>query len=342
MLPFDVEGFLRQALDEIWNRKQAGRLYDCAASNLVVHGPSGQELLGREEAIGDVLRWLAAFPDTQLTIEDLVWSGDDRRGFLVSLRQRFHGTHLGASIYGTSSTGRPVSRGMIAHYVIFEGLIRDVWQECDELELVRQLGLDLPAVLASLDTWRPLASAEPFGLGEVRRSLGQTPPAPLADAAAGACGGEDLVRRSLHDIWNRRLVGRIEEVYHPKLRWQLGDQPTTGRDDLTTHVLARLAAFPDLCMLVDQIICRGDDASGYATSIAWTLLGAHGGPGACDGPPTRRRVRLHGLTQQRIVAGRVIEEWTQCGELGLLRQLKKDSVCKPSIEAFAARATSPN
>lgn len=303
MLAFDPVPFLRETLEDVWNGKLPGRLYERAAATLTFHGPSGRSLYGREEAIAEVIGWLAAFPDTRLAIEDVICCGDERRGWLLSVRYRRSGANRGVSIYGPA-TGRAVSLGGICHVFVQGGLIREIWQECDELALVEQLGLDVSATLERLAEQRWPASAEPFGLGEVRRGLGQLAPAPLPSVASSEFDVEDFVRRSLHDIWNRRLVGRIEQVYHPALRWQLGDRAPGGRDDLAAHVLARLAALPDLALYVDQLIWQGNETAVTRAAIAWTLLATDGG-----------RVRLHGLTQQYIEAGRITAEWTHCGEL---------------------------
>lgn len=306
MLAFDPVPFLRETLEDVWNGKLPGRLYERAAATLTVHGPSGQALYGREEAIAEVIGWLAAFPDIWLAIDDMICRGDERRGWLLSVRHRRSGTNRGASFYGPA-TGRAISLGGISHVFVQGGLIRAIWQEHDEQGLIEQLGLDLTATLEHLAHQRWPASAEPFGLGEVRRGLGQLAPDPLPASAPSGFDVEDFVRRSLHDIWNRRLVGRIEQVYHPALRWQAGDWATGGRDDLAAHVLARLAALPDLALFVDQLIWQGSETAGYRAAIAWTLLATDAG-----------RVRLHGLTQQHIEAGRITAEWTYCGDLAYM------------------------
>lgn len=303
MSTFDPETFLRETLEEVWNRKLPGRLYQRAAATLAVHGPSGQELYGREEAIADVIGWLVAFPDTGLAIEDVICGGDERRGWLLSVRHRRSGTNSSASIYGPA-TGRTLSVGGISHFQVQAGLIREIWQECDELGLIAQLALDPAATLARLAPRRWPASAEPFGAGQVRRGLGQLAPAPLPAASGPGFDVEGLVRRNLHDIWNRRLVGRIEEAYHPELRWQAGDRASGSRDELPAHVMARLAALPDLALFVDQLVWQGSETAGYRAAIAWTLLGTDAG-----------RVRLQGLTQQQIEAGRVVAEWMYWGDL---------------------------
>lgn len=312
---FDVEAFLRETLDQVWNDRLPGRLYQCMAAAVDIHGPSGQELLGREEAVAEVVGWLAAFPDMRLTIEEVVWSGDERRGILASVRQ------TRASAFGPAA-GRPATCAGIAHYLIRDGLIREVWQEWDELRLAEQLGRDRSQTLARLATERgPTGAAPPFGQGEIRRGVGQLPPPALPAGNGPRCAAAELVLSGLHDIWNRRLVGRVDEVYAAPLVWQLGSGQPGGRDDLAAHVLARLAAFPDLCLHVDQLVCQEEPHGGSARlGLAWTLLGTHTGPGV-DGSPTGRRIRLSGLSQLHVMGGQIVAQWDVCGELALAAQL---------------------
>jgi predicted ester cyclase len=317
---FDVDAFLRATLDQVWNDRQPGRLYEYMAAGVAIHGPSGQELLGREEALAEVVAWLAAFPDTRLAVEEVVWSGDEQRGYLASVRQTRAGVNRGDSVYGPA-TGRQVTYAGIVHFLVNGGRIREVWQEWDEQGLVEQLGLDRSQTLARLAAERrPVAAAPPFGQGAIKRSGGQTPPPALPAGHRPLGAATDFVLSSLHDIWNRRLVGRIDEVYAAELAWQVGSGPPAGREDLATHVLAWLAAFPDLSLHVDQLICQ-EDLRGAAArlGLAWTLLGTHTKPGAY-GPPTGRRIRLSGLSQLRVEGGRIVAQWDVSGALGLAAQ----------------------
>jgi predicted ester cyclase len=306
---------VRESLGQVWNGRLPGRLYECMAAAVAIHGPSGQELLGREEAVAEVVAWLAAFPDMRLTIQEVVWSGDEQRGFLASVRQ------VRASALGPAAGPLATCAG-IAHFLVRDGLIREVWQEWDELGLAEQLGLDRSQTLARQAAERGLAgAAPPFGQGEIRRSAGQLPPPALPAGHSARRAAAELVLNGLHDIWNRRLVGRVDEVYAVDFVWRVGCGQPGGRDDLTAHVLARLAAFPDLSLHVDQLVCQEEPHGAIARlGLAWTLLGTHTGPGVY-GSPTGRRVRLSGLSQLHVMDGRITAQWTVGGELALAAQL---------------------
>ena len=50
---------------------------------------------------------MAMFPDLAHQVDDVYWMGNEREGYLVSVRWSIQGTHRGAGIYGTP-TGRDV------------------------------------------------------------------------------------------------------------------------------------------------------------------------------------------------------------------------------------------
>ena len=132
---------------------------------------------------------------------------------------------------------------------------------------------------------------------------------------------EDFVRRAYHEIWNRRMLGRIPDYYAPNyLCHGASDRELYGLGDFTRDVLATLAMFPDAAVHVDDLYWADDGEGRYRTAVLWTLLGTHMGPGVY-GLPTGRRVRLMGITHHRVKDGRFVEEWTEHAEFNLIKQL---------------------
>ena len=82
--------------------------------------------------------FLAAFPDTQATTEDLVAEGDR-----VVERYTARGTHKGPFM-GAPATGKQFSIESISIYRIANGKIVEHWGEHDGVGLMMQLGL-MPA-----------------------------------------------------------------------------------------------------------------------------------------------------------------------------------------------------
>jgi hypothetical protein len=64
----------------------------------------------------------------------------------------------------------------------------------------------------------------------------------------------------------------------------------------------------------------GNDEEGYLSSERWSATGTHLGAGIYAAP-THRPVQIWGITQHKIVGGRLVEEWMLFNELDLMMQL---------------------
>jgi hypothetical protein len=67
----------------------------------------------------------------------------------------------------------------------------------------------------------------------------------------------------------------------------------------------------------------GNADDGYLSSVRWSAVGTHRGFGIY-GKPTGRRVYLWGITQHRIVNGRIVEEWMLFNEFEVMQQIYCD------------------
>ncbi|WP_067534233.1 ester cyclase [Nocardia crassostreae] len=80
-------------------------------------------------------RWFAAFPDTRVTLEDVVVSGDRVVG-----RFTYRGTHVG-SLLGEAPTGREVEMRSLDIWRVEDGMAVEHWDELNGIEFFTQLGL---------------------------------------------------------------------------------------------------------------------------------------------------------------------------------------------------------
>ena len=93
-----------------------------------------------------------------------------------------------------------------------------------------------------------------------------------------------------------------------------------GRDACADFSARLLETFPDLRHEVDEVYWMGTQQEGFLCSTRWSANGTHRG-GSAYGPATHKSVQIWGITQHRIVDGRVVEEWTMFNELDLMMQL---------------------
>jgi len=318
----DIVNFIVRITHEIWEEKGIGRIYDSYAHNVLIHTSDGQTY-GRDKVIADSIKTMSAFPDVRLYADDVIWCGNDRDGFHSSHRIVWVAHNTGYSIYGPP-TGRRVVRQGIAHCFVKENRVVEEWICRDELALIRQLGFDeheLARKMAAQDAVRGIGSPKPLSQGEVERLRGQLPPAVMPPNPKTGFDVEDFVRRSFYEIWNWRLLNKIDEYFIPNYLCQTSTNRTLyGLGDYKAYILALLAAFPDAAVNIDHICWLGNEQDGYRVATRWTLQGTHQGPGVY-GEPTGKRIRLMGITHQTVQGGKFIREWTAFDEFALLKQL---------------------
>ncbi len=130
------EAIVRRALDEIASGDLA-RADEITAPDFVRHDLGGviPDVTGPEGVRRFVAALRFAFPDIQLTLEDMI-SGGDR----VVVRYMARATHKG-EFRGIAPTGRRVTWAGINIYRVANGKIQETWQLSDALGLMRQLGV---------------------------------------------------------------------------------------------------------------------------------------------------------------------------------------------------------
>jgi steroid delta-isomerase-like uncharacterized protein len=109
---------------------------EITASDFVRHDLASmfEEVRGVEAVRQFIVALRAAFPDLQLTVEDIIAEGDK-----VMVRFTGRGTHKGVFL-GIPPTGKAVIWAGINIYRLAGGKVAETWQLSDALGLLRQLG----------------------------------------------------------------------------------------------------------------------------------------------------------------------------------------------------------
>lgn len=318
----DIVDFIIRVTHRIWEEKDIGHIYDTYRHNARVTDDYGLQY-GRDKIVADTVHTINAFPDARLYADEVIWAGDDERGFDTSHRTVIVGHNTGYSRYGPP-TGRKVVVWAIANCSVVRNEFFEEWVLYNNSSMLAQLGFDLRGLARELGN---ASEAAPFGdlrFGEAERLLGQGKPTPLPAAAGDGFDPEAFIRRAWHAIWNWRSLAAVDRAYAANVRW-LGatDRRFSGRGELKSFVLSLLAMFPDLSVSVDDVYWMGSDVDGYLVSVRWSAIGTHRGNGVY-GPATGRRVAIWGIAQHRIVGERIIQEWFLFNEFELLQQILRD------------------
>ncbi len=113
---------------------------------------------------------------------------------------------------------------------------------------------------------------------------------------------EGQVRRlaeSYTAAWCSQNAARVADFYSLDGSLRVNaDPPAVGRDAITVMAQGFMAAFPDLKVIMDDIVVDGNQAV-----YRWTLAGTNTGPGG-----TGKRVHISGFEEWRIGADGLIAE----------------------------------
>jgi steroid delta-isomerase-like uncharacterized protein len=138
----DLRDTSRRVFEEIWNLKNLNAVDELIAANYVHHDPNSPPVATGAEGYKEFVRYyLAAFPDTHFTVEDLVVMGNT-----VAIRWTVRGTHEG-DLLNVPRTGRSFSVTGMSMGRIENGKFVESWNNWDALGLMQQLGA-LPSVAA--------------------------------------------------------------------------------------------------------------------------------------------------------------------------------------------------
>lgn len=320
----DIVDYIIRCTHRIWEEKGVGVIYSHYAHNIPIWTSDGLTY-GREIVVENTLKTLAAFPDCKLIGDEVIWCGNEEDGFHTSHRITWVAHNTGHSIYGPPTNKRVVRTG-IANCFIKENRIVEEWIARDELGLVNQLGFDRDEVIQKI-AGQSSTPEQTHGTGLPERSVGQFEPAPMRAQNPDESDICYFMKKSFYEIWNLRLLNKIEKNYHPNVICHTTcGRHLYGTAEYAAFVLALLAALPDAKLTVDQFYCMGDDEKGYKTMTRWSINGTHKGPGIY-GDPTGKPVYLMGISHNRVKDNQILEEWTFFDEVALLKQIYTPEPC---------------
>ena len=101
------------------------------------------------------------------------------------------------------------------------------------------------------------------------------------------------------EAWCSQDPARVAEHYAPEGSLTInGGTPSVGRAALTETARSFMTTFPDMRLLMDDLVVRDDGVEYH-----WTLIGTNTGPGG-----TGNRVRISGFEEWTIGADGLVAE----------------------------------
>ena len=128
---------------------------------------------------------------------------------------------------------------------------------------------------------------------------------------------KDIAEQFCDQVWNKGKLGLANEVLSAD---RICDDPLTparGRKAFLRHVSSLSSAFPDLRMIIEDLVSEDDKVV-----ARWSLRGTHeGNLPTIAIPPTGEEVTFTGISIYRFVDGQIVEIWQEGDYLGMVNQL---------------------
>ena len=133
----EIRGLCRHFIEEFNKGKAAAIavLDETNAANIVYHTSTGEEIRGLKDVKQFFSDFFGAFPDTHVTLDDVVVEGDK-----VAQRWTLTGTHKG-EFMGIPPTNKKITIRAIEIDRVAGGKFVECWERFDTLGFVQQLGV---------------------------------------------------------------------------------------------------------------------------------------------------------------------------------------------------------
>ncbi len=135
------KAILQRGYEQVFNQGNLDQIEEFASTDLIDHEapPPGMEDLEGIEVLRQFVKvFRDAFPDLQLTVEDMIAEGDK-----VAARYTMRGTHQG-EFMGIAPTGNQIEVTGIDIVRFESGKAVEHWGSSDQLGMMQQLGIIPP------------------------------------------------------------------------------------------------------------------------------------------------------------------------------------------------------
>ena len=132
--------FMHRWFDEVWNKGNPSAIDEMMAPDAIVHGlgEAGRSTTGPEAFKPFQGRLRGAFPDIQVTVEEVIEQGD-----MIASRWTARMTHQGDDL-GIAATGRRVEVTGMSMGRLRDGKLVEGWNNWDTASLMQQIGAEPP------------------------------------------------------------------------------------------------------------------------------------------------------------------------------------------------------
>jgi hypothetical protein len=323
----DFPDYIIRITDQIWHERKVEKIYEYYGKDCIVHTQSGT-IIGVEPVVTGTRATMVSFPDRVLDADNVIWSIDaprprtDKPVFYSSHLITSKMTNLGPSEFGPA-TGNKVKVRTIADCACQANMIFEEWLVRDYAAIVKHLGFDVQA------TAQKLAAEDVENnvniLSQHADNIARIKSSPLLSVSHYDVPEKNLkafVTDYFKTIWQDQNFDELSRFYDFRVDGKYpGDLNLYGPDQIQPVLESVLCVLSDVKLSVDHVceIPYLGDAKDVA--VRWALTGRHSHDGAY-GVPTGKDVYLLGMSQFRVMRGRIREDVTVWDDVAYRRMIE--------------------
>ena len=308
----DFPDYILKITKQIWEGKDVDSIGEFYTDNIPVRSPFGITY-GNKPVIEATYNTLKEFPNRQLLGEDVIWNGNDDKGYHSSHRILSKGTHLGDGFYG-KPTGKDIYYRVIADCACKDNQVYDEWIVRDQGAMVRQIGYT-PKEFAQImiDKEGGLGKAKKlFDKNDIKPSDYQ--PEKIKKDSAGQKYSE-ILSKVFEEGYDFNDYNRASSIYWP------GNKLGHGREDISKFWNSLKDIFTDIKFTIEHVGYLDESDKNPRASIRWFLEGVHSNDSEDYGKKTNSKLFIMGINHVELNQDGIIREWVLFDEVAIWKQI---------------------
>ena len=308
----DFPDYILKITKQIWEEKDVDSIGEFYTDDIPVRSPFGITY-GNKPVIEATYNTLKEFPNRQLLGEDVIWNGNDDKGYHSSHRILSKGTHLGDGFYG-KPTGKDIYYRVIADCACKGNQVYDEWIVRDQGAMVRQIGYT-PKEFAQImiDKEGGFEKAKKlFDRNDIKPSDYQ--PEKIKKDSAGQKYSE-ILSKVFEEGYDFNDYNRASSIYWP------GNKLGHGREDISKFWNSLKDIFTDIKFTIEHVGYLDESNKNPRASIRWFLEGMHSADSGDYGKKTNSKLFIMGINHVELNQDGIIREWVLFDEVAIWKQI---------------------
>ena len=304
--------YILKITKQIWEGKDVDSIGEFYTDNIPVRSPFGITY-GNKPVIEATYNTLKEFPNRQLLGEDVIWNGNDDKGYHSSHRILSKGTHLGDGFYG-KPTGKDIYYRVIADCACKDNQVYDEWIVRDQGAMVRQIGYT-PKEFAQImiDKEGGLEKAKKlFDKNDIKPS--DYYPINVEKSSPGE-NYSKILSKVFEGGYDFKDYNRASNIYWP------GNKLGHGREDISKFWNSLKDIFTDIKFTIEHVGYLDESDKNPRASIRWFLEGLHSNDSEDYGKKTNSKLFIMGINHVELNQDGIIREWVLFDEVAIWKQI---------------------